>query len=155
MTDNIAVSFQYAATADSNIGNKQDGSRNMIELLTDDGKPFMAFEAYTKDKNSDDITLNLIALNESKTENVRYELAKGASNIFDVLHEVTVYVNNDDNTYQVKVGADTLDIGNFGAWIPMSTSDDVGAASQASDAKVGSIKIKNVHSSWYLSLIHI
>lgn len=48
----------------------------MIELLTDDGKPFMAFEAYTKDKNSDDITLNLIALNESKTENVRYELAK-------------------------------------------------------------------------------
>ena len=81
MTDNIAVSFQYAATADSNIGNKQDGSRNMIELLTDDGKPFMAFEAYTKDKNSDDITLNLIALNESKTENVRYELAKGASNI--------------------------------------------------------------------------
>lgn len=44
MTDNIAVSFQYAATADSNIGNKQDGSRNMIELLTDDGKPFMAFE---------------------------------------------------------------------------------------------------------------
>lgn len=42
----------------------------------------MAFEAYTKDKNSDDITLNLIALNESKTENVRYELAKGASNIF-------------------------------------------------------------------------
>ncbi len=153
MTDNIAVSFQYAATADSNIGNKQDGSRNMIELLTDDGKPFMAFEAYTKDKNSDDITLNLIALNESKTENVRYELAKGASNIFDVLHEVTVYVNNDDNTYQVKVGADTLDIGNFGAWIPMSTSDDVGAASQASDAKVGSIKIKNVHSSWYGGII--
>lgn len=153
MTDNIAVSFQYAATADSNIGNKQDGSRNMIELRTDDGKPFMAFEAYTKDKNSDDITLNLIALNESKTENVRYELAKGASNIFDVLHEVTVYVNNDDNTYQVKVGADTLDIGNFGAWIPMSTSDDVGAASQASDAKVGSIKIKNVHSSWYGGII--
>ena len=153
MTDNIAVSFQYAATADSNIGNKQDGSRNMIELLTDDGKPFMAFEAYTKDKNSDDITLNLIALNESKTENVRYELAKGASNIFDVLHEVTVYVNNDDNTYQVKVGADTLDIGNFGAWIPMSTSDDVGAALQASDAKVGSIKIKNVHSSWYGGII--
>ena len=33
MTDNIAVSFQYAATADSNIGNKQDGSRNMICLL--------------------------------------------------------------------------------------------------------------------------
>lgn len=67
--------------------------------------------------------------------------------------EVTVYVNNDDNTYQVKVGADTLDIGNFGAWIPMSTSDDVGAASQASDAKVGSIKIKNVHSSWYGGII--
>ena len=38
----------------------------MIELLTDDGKPFMAFEAYTKDKNSDDITLNLIALNEAR-----------------------------------------------------------------------------------------
>lgn len=153
INDNVAVSFSYAPTADGSEGNKQDGSRNMIELLAADGKPFMAFEAYTKDKKNDDITLNLIALNDNKTENVRYELAKGASNVFDILRNVTVYMNSADDTYQVKVGSEPLTIGSFGEWIPMSTSDDVGAAAPAENVKIGSVKINNIHSSWYGGIV--
>lgn len=146
-----AVSLQYGMDAD--FGGFWNGSQNRLEFQDKSGNTFMALEVYTRDNGADDITLNLIALNDSKDQNIRYELAKGRDNIFKLIKTLTIYLDPETNTYQVNHNGDVLSIGSHGEWIPASTSGDVGPANQSSSLSLGSIKINNIGSNWYGGII--
>ncbi|MEG2670393.1 MAG: glycoside hydrolase family 95 protein, partial [Oscillospiraceae bacterium] len=147
MANNPAICFQYIMDAD--FGGFQDGSRSILELQGADGKGFMALEAYTKNNASDDITLNLIALNAEKTENVRYELAKGKSQVFKAVHSAKVYVDTANNAYQLAIDSEAVNLPSHGEWIPVSTTSEIGRASQRTTIVPQAIKIDNKNANWY------
>lgn len=148
---NVMISFKMQMDAD--YGGFWNGSTNTLILEDQNGRGFMGLEAYTKDNGSDDITLNLIALNDECNENIRYELAKGRNNVFKMLKEVSVYLDSETMKYQIRINGKTISAGNHGEWIPMSTSGEPGSASKADSVKAGRIRIQNKGSNWYGGIV--
>lgn len=146
-SDKVAFNFQYGFDAD--FGGFQSGSTSRLQFLDKDGNVFMAFEAYTKDKATEDISLNLIALNSEKNQNVRYELARGKNNVFKLIKTVQLYLDPTINSYKLNINGKDVSIGDHGDWIPASSSDELGAANQSTSLSLGGIKIDNKDSNWY------
>lgn len=147
-----AVSFQFGADYNaSNLNDMWDGGISRAEIQDADGNAFMAIEAYTPDKtNQSTMTMNLIALNDSKTENIRYSFGTTGYGIFKKEYDIQVFIDSDNNTYMITVGGEPLSIGDFGEWIPMSTSGEVGAASQRTSAAAPSkFKISNIGTGYW------
>ena len=145
--------FQFGVDANLEQNNLVDGSRNYLKVQNANGETVMAFEAYMTDKASGDVALNLIALNEAKTENVRYELARGIEKVYKLIHNVQMRINPTERTYQLTMDNKLLNIGPHGANIPASTKAEPGPAAQASSIQLCKIEIDNVGSNWYGGII--
>ncbi len=161
LADNPAIGFTFGYQADysNSFGNLIDGSRNIVALLNADGTPFMALEAYVKDKSSDDITLNLIAPSADGTENVRYEIASGKTNVIktdvsgnsdetSVIRKAVVYVNSAESTYKLTLDGEAVTV-NGSEWIPAATSYDVGTSAKATSLVPSGLVLSNIDSSWF------
>lgn len=148
---NSVLAFKMVMDAD--YGGFWNGSTNTLVIEDQDGNGVLGLEAYTKDNGKDDITLNLIALNDAENENIRYELARGRDNVFKLSKDIEIYFNTENNTYQLRINGKTISAGSHGEWIPMSTSGFPGSAEKASGFKFGKMKIENRGGNWYGGIV--
>ncbi len=128
LSENLRLSFQIYLKCDDSY---DDGAYYYITLCDSNQTPFAALRAeYQKASSVNNSSLDLIALDNSKTQNIMYNIARGTSNIFEKMINISVDFRKEDNTYRFLVNGNPV-VTDSGEWIPASNSGTEGYASPA------------------------
>lgn len=101
LSKDIRLGFQIYLKCDDAY---DDGAFYYIKLLDSEQKPFAVLRAeYQKKSTGKESSLDLIALDGTKTENIMYNIARGSENIFEKMININVDIHKADNTYRYSV----------------------------------------------------
>lgn len=145
LSGDMRVSFQLYFKCDG----IENNCKYLIKLKDSNQNVFATLQV-TEDKDAHNSAFDLVALNETKTQNKLYNIATGDSNVFSKQYDVSVLLRKSDNTYQMSINGTPVSTDN-GTWIPASNSASVGAAAPYTfgDLLLNQLEFDHSNSGWW------